>query len=115
MSCALAPQPRDLDITEPWLVDVYALCSQQNTDAAMDALFTGIDGLLTQQDYERCDALLQSIDLQRLSASLLVGVLAITLAAAQHLRQRQDVARRIANRLKELEPIRAERLLDGLQ
>ena len=94
-----------------WLEDVYTLCAQERTDAAIDVLFDNINQMLIAQDYSRCDCALQGIDLYRLDTHLLVAVLAITFSAAPHLSFRVHLLRRITERLRELAPDRVDRLI----
>lgn len=97
-----------------WLAKVYALCAQKEIDAAVDVLFDSINQMFLTQDWCQCDAMLQSLDVNRLDTHLLVAVLAVTQAATQHLPSRPDLVCRITERLRELAPDRADHLLHNL-
>lgn len=98
-----------------WLLDVYSLEHQQEREAAIDLVFDKIDELLREAAFDRCDEILQSVDVQRLSTSLMVAFLSITLAAKKELSSRAALVGRIEARLGELEPHRLEGLLVGLR
>lgn len=97
-----------------WLGDVYSLVSRDEPDSAIDVLFAHIDDLLSAGAFERCNAVLKTIDHMRLDTNLLIATLSSTKRAAAYLPARDDFVRRTRARLNELAPERAERLLDGL-
>ncbi|MEQ1571872.1 MAG: hypothetical protein ABMA64_39965 [Myxococcota bacterium] len=116
-----APEREDPDHAAPepgaslmWLGDVYSLVARSDPDSAIDVLFEQVDDLLSAGEFNRCDALLKTIDPKRLDSNLLVAALSITKRAADRLPERQAFVRRVTARLMEVAPDRLERLLSGL-
>lgn len=97
-----------------WLEEIYQLC-ESNTDKGIDLLFSKIDELLLKEDFELCDDILCTIDLQKLNTSMLLGLLSITFTAADKLPYRSKLITNIEAILKVLEPARVENLLKGLR
>jgi hypothetical protein len=93
---------------------VYELVEQNELDEAVDILFATINELCSSCNFEECDSLLQSLDINRLDTNLIVSVLAITLAAKEKLSTRKEFVSKAKCRLTELCPDRVDRLLDGL-
>jgi len=111
VSGEVLPAPVDAPI---WLGDVYSLVDRKRPDEAVDILFDHVDDLLIAGQFTKCDELLQTIDLKRLDANLIVAVLSITLAAAEHLPYRERLLVRVKERLSIIASGRVERLLSGL-
>jgi hypothetical protein len=82
---------------------------------AVDILFDLFDDLHLEGRFEESDALLESVDVDRLSTTLLVGVLSITHTARYHLPNRSKVVRKIEDRLTLLAPDRVESLIKNLR
>ena len=78
---------------------------------AMMVMFRKIDRMFCDGEFEQANQDIQDIDLDRLSPTLLVGLLSITYAAKEHLPYRKQMALNIADRLKELVPDRWENLM----
>ena len=98
-----------------WLTDVYSKVDMAEPDDAIDVLFEQVDLLLEQERFATCNALLLAIDPKRLDTSLLIAALSITLPAAEHLPNRKQFSASVEERIRELAPERAERLLSGLR
>lgn len=98
-----------------WLNDMYALDADGNCDDAIDILFEALDELLLAERYENCDAILQALDVDRMSATLLVGCISFTQLAARHLPSYPAFFAAVESRLRVLAPDRVDRLLWGLR
>jgi tetratricopeptide (TPR) repeat protein len=98
-----------------WLLEVYSLVSQARREAAIDLVFERIDALLREGRFDSCDEVLRAVDTRRLSTSLMVAFLSITLAAKDELKSRAALVDRIEARLGDVEPERLEGLLSGLR
>lgn len=97
-----------------WLEEIYQLCEENNTDKGIDILFSKIDELLLKEDFDLCDDLLRTINLQKLNTSMLLGLLSITFTATAKLPYRSKLVTNIEAVLKVREPNRVESLLKGL-
>jgi hypothetical protein len=73
-----------------------------------------MDELLAAGEFQRCDAVLKTIDPKRLDTNLLVAALSATKRAAGRLPARGAFIRRVRTRLEQLAPDRVDRLLAGL-
>jgi hypothetical protein len=62
---------------------VYSLSAQGKTRAAMDIVFRRINYLLNAGDFRACDDILAQVEVDRLSSTVLVGFLSITLSASR--------------------------------
>ena len=100
--------------TQP-LDAMYQFVEEGRTAAALDVLFNHIDDMLCDGDFQKCDDVIQRIDLERLDTNLLVGVLSITLAAREKLSRRAQVVQAIRKRLEILAPGRVEALMSELE
>jgi tetratricopeptide (TPR) repeat protein len=98
-----------------WLLEVYSLVLEERREDATDLVFEKIDELLQGAEFDRCDEILRRLDVHRLSTSLMVAFLSITLAAKSELGARAALVDRIEARLREIEPSRLEGLLTGLR
>lgn len=94
-----------------WLAEVYKLTGESRYDQAIDVLFENVDDL----GLDACDRFLRVVDLNRLEAHLLVGVLSITLSRAADLPYRPKVVELVERRLQEIAPERVARLMNGLR
>jgi hypothetical protein len=89
--------------------DLYEMAAR-DTDDAIDVLYDRVDSMLTAGDWAATEAAVQALDEQRLDVALLVAAISITRPAAERLPSRL----KLIARLREVEPTRAERLLQGL-
>ena len=71
---------------------------------ALRILFRNVDAIFTAGEFELCDEFLKIVDLERLSLTLLVGLLSITFAAREKLNHREDLVKRVGARLQKLLP-----------
>lgn len=95
-----------------WMNDIYALVAARKTDAAIDVLFVAFNQLHSAGKFTESNEALKTIDLTKLDATLLVGLVGITHPAKNKLPARVEVVNAVEVRLKELVgPERAERLL----
>ena len=98
-----------------WLDDMYALDADNNCDGAIDLLFEGLDELLLAEHYDNCDAILQALDVGRMSATLLIGCISFIRPASYHLPSYPTFFEAAESRLRVLAPDRVDRLLWGLK
>lgn len=113
LNAGVAPQA--VRASNAILSEVYRLDGAARIDAAIDILFDRIDTLFCEGDFEACDRLLKSVDLNRLSVDVLVAILSITLAARGNLVERASLCRRAHARIKnERGAAATDALLKGL-
>lgn len=97
--------------TFQWLESVYSLVVDTDFDRAIDVVFENVELLTDNQ----CDLMLRSVDLARLEANLLVGLLSITLERRERLPYRDQFVRGVEARLRVLAPERLAGLMVGLR
>jgi|GEM_PF-6252491 len=98
-----------------WLEDVYSMCARGEKEAAIDVVFDQIERLLSGGEFEKCDSVLRAVDLQRLSVSLILSLLSVTLSASKMLPYRRVLTARTEAFFGRNEGAeRAARLLNGL-
>lgn len=102
----LADQPID-----EWVENIY----DNDDDRAMDILFDHVDDMFLEGKFIECDSILQSIDLDRLSSTMLVGVMSIMHAARDKLPSHKNILSKIESRLKILCPDRIDALMNGFR
>jgi len=100
-----------MDIENP-LANTY---DNEDEDNAMDTLFDVFDDLHCARKFEQSNALLETVEVDRLNTTLLVGVLSITYQARSHLPSRTAVVQKIEERLTLLAPDRVVSLVKGLR
>jgi hypothetical protein len=71
-----------------WFRQAVGLAEQGKQVKALLVIFRKVDGWLCQSRFEEVDRWLTSVAPQGLSTSVIVGILSITRAAADHLRSR---------------------------
>jgi len=98
-----------------WLDRVYTFDAEGKVDDALDVLYDAIDDLFDGGHFAHLDAAIREIDVNRLSSALLVGLLSITLAARDHLVEREGLVRAVERRLQEIYPGNVADLLKGLR
>ena len=91
--------------------DIYS----DNLDAALDAVLKTFDDLFLAGKFDEANSFLMEIDVNRLSVSLMVGILTATLPAKTQLPSRPTFVATIEAALRQIEPQRVERLLIGLR
>ncbi len=89
--------------------DLYSLL-QRDTDDALDLLYDRVDRLLTAGDFSAVETAIDALDPTRLDVVTALGVLTITLPVAERLPLRS----KFADRVRALDPGRADDLLAGL-
>lgn len=89
-----------------WVDDLYTL----PLDDGIDLLFDHVDRLLTEGDFEGCDAVLRSLDISRLSIEILVAMCSATRAASDQLVGRPQVLEKIREEIRGRDPGRFQRL-----
>jgi hypothetical protein len=97
-----------------WLNLIYDFVENNLVDEAIDLLFTKINELLINKEFECCDALLKAIQIKRLNVDLLISLLSITLSAANKLPFRKELVINVEKRITELAPDRVHSLLKNL-
>lgn len=94
-----------------WLDGVYQQVAVGRTHAAMDALLLFLDERFDAGDFSAVDAVLPTIDLDKLNVTLWLGLLGFTKVAADRLSERRALLDRIEAKVRLAEPQRCERLL----
>jgi len=98
------------------LSKIYDLVTSNKIDDAMDLLYDVVDELLSAHSFPICERMLTNIDLGRLNADLLIGVLSITLPAKSVLPARAQLLQRVEEQLaRSLPPTQIAELLHGLR
>ena len=100
------------------LEDVYSFCLRGDIDAAVKAVLRIVDGLLRAGNFEECDRLFQSAELDRLDPEAATSLLAYSNLARDHLPNRRQFARSVRAWLQAKDDVEAEvihDLLDGLE
>lgn len=104
---AAAPMPE-------WLTQAVILDSSGETPRAMDALYDGFDRLLAAGEFDHVNGLLNQLPLERISLSLMVGALSMTLPVASRSPARRAVFARAWSEC-ELQGKNPKKILDGLR
>jgi type I restriction-modification system DNA methylase subunit len=97
-----------------WLAQAFFLDRNAKSAEALDAIYKGFDDLLSSGRFVEIDAVLGTIELERLSLTALIGILSITLPVATRLGARPRVFD-FAWRLCETMDRNAKKLLGGLR
>lgn len=98
------------------LTELYRLGKLGKTDAALDLLYDTIDDLLLDHQYAECEKYLREMDPEELPNTVLVGLLTITFAARNFLRERSNAYGRIARKLSQtMSPEQVAATLRGLE
>lgn len=97
------------------LEPVYRMVASGEIRKASDILFEMVNDLLLAGEFKQCNDLILSADLDQLDTNLLVGLLAITCAAKEHLPGRPGLVTRVEKKLLELAPDRITGLMAGLR
>ncbi len=98
------------------LTELYRLGKLGKTDAALDLLYDTLDDLLLDHRYAECEKYLRDIDPEELPNAVLVGLLTITFAARNFLRERSSAYGRIAKKLSQtMSPDQVAATLRGLE
>lgn len=99
--------------TSEFLEGLYA---ESDVNKSLDYLFQHIDALYRIQDFQEVDRILYMIDLSKISITIMIGLLSITLLAHNKLALRQLVFEKVKDIISKTEsPERVERLLSGLE
>jgi hypothetical protein len=102
------PAPETLDA-------VYALVEGTEMRQAVAKVFADLDGLMLSGHMAECDAVLAAVDVERLDITTALAFLAITLQAREQLSHRAALVGRVESWLRQRDPARAERLMEGLR
>jgi hypothetical protein len=87
-----------------FLEELYGLCSSERTNAAVDLVIDGVDDVLAANDVARCEDILQSADVLRLSVSVMLALLMETFRARKVVPARAEFYSRVDRRLRETLP-----------
>lgn len=98
-----------------WIEEMYSFVEAGKTRPAISLLFREVDERFHSGEFSLCNEELKEIDLKRLSPSLLVGLLSITLAAKEKLPYRKELVQKIEDQLRFLCPDRVDRMMKGLK
>ncbi len=96
-----------------WLYEALDLERNGRRDRALDIIFSEVDKLFRNGDFDTCNKMLDLLDANRLSPNLLVAFLTITLSAHAWLPAREAFYFRVEKRLAN-QPNKAK-LLSGLK
>lgn len=97
------------------LEDAVLECTDRHgLDAALDLLFDVVGEALRRKHFHLVDIFLQTLEVERLSLDLLIGVLTITHRAQASLPSRPRAVERIARHFEVVALNRSERLVQGL-
>ncbi len=102
-------QVRDAMSVIHWLADAGQV------DEAEDRLMDLLDDLFLAEQFDLANWSLSRFDLYKFDVNLLVGLLAITVCAANRLPYRADLVTDVERRLRRLAPGRVDLLLGGLR
>lgn len=87
----------------------------QRRDEALDLIFSTIDDMHIDGKFAEVDKILQIIDVERFSITILLGFLTITSSARKHLKERAGLCRRVRAELTKRNTENIEELLNGLE
>jgi hypothetical protein len=87
----------------------------KTTDAEIDALYDKVDDMLRAGLFDDVDRLLASIDVERLTITMMLAHATITFAANDRLREYFPYVARVRVRLMQVDPERTDDLLRGLE
>jgi hypothetical protein len=107
-------EPEDFeDNIGPFLETVYSLDDQGKTRHALDVVFRRMNRILGRGRFGFCDDILRQVDVNKLTSTLLVGFLSVTLSASAFLTARPGFFSKVrAKILAEKGPDQTARLLD---
>ncbi len=91
--------PQGDDQIQETLQHVYKLADQKQNIKALSILYDLLDGALLLGQFERCNAVLAALDVDRLNPACWVGVLGITASARIRLPGRERICQQIKERL----------------
>lgn len=94
---------------------IYTLSSGGRPREAMDLLLVKMDDAFLAGRFELVDELLSVVDVDRLSLTLQLALLAFSRPAAEHLPRRPSVVSLVEARVRKSDPERAERLLSRVR
>lgn len=101
---------------QAWLERLYQRCQQEELiDVAIDQAIEAVDNLLFYRKPERCDELLEAVDVYRVDVSVALALLMESLRARHVLRARGGLYLRLEQRLRAEQPEDVEALLDNLR
>jgi len=98
-----------------WVDEMYMLIASEELEGAIGLLYDNIDDMLLEERMQECDRILQMLDLSKMESYLMIGVLSITLSAANKLPSRPALVTRIENVLQQTHPDDVNDLLRGLR
>jgi len=75
---------------ETFILRAQRLDSQRRTDAALDLIYDSIDGMMRKGEFSRLNLLLPQLNVNDLSADILLGLLTATLPARSRLSCRKE-------------------------
>lgn len=82
---------------------------------ALNYIFSFIDDLFLAGKFNECDVILEDMDLNYITPTNAIGILAITLVAKGKLKNRKAYFESVKSWLELIEPDRAKKLLKGLE
>lgn len=94
---------------------IYASCARGDTEGALDQILDLIDGYIAARDLAGCDALLGSVEVERLDVPSTLGFLSATHAIAKQLPGRAALYQAAHARIARERPHDLEKLLHRFQ
>ncbi len=98
-----------------WVDEMLSLDASEKYRKTLDILFTNLDKLHIEGKFQESDEVIRSLNFEKLSVTLIVGILTITLPAKDKLNNRESFFNKAEAFFKETEPERAYNLLRGLK
>jgi hypothetical protein len=90
---------------------IYELLKNGQEELALDFILDEFNTLLLLYKYEQCDEILRVLDINQLTSTLAIGILTITAAAKEKLKQRPAIFILIRDMLNNT---RSENVVDNL-
>jgi hypothetical protein len=97
------------------LSTLYELCERQQANPAIDFVLEALDELIQRREYDRCNKILDAVDVGRLSVHAMLTFLAVTLRGKAVLPSRSGFFERVERRLRVMRPEKADALMAGLE
>jgi hypothetical protein len=94
---------------------VYDLVRREKSPEALDVMFDHLDEMLSARNFLDCESLLAAVDIGRLDATTMVGLLSITMPARANLSTRAKLFDLIQRELTQSAPSRADAMLRDLR
>ncbi len=98
---------------DSFLEEVYRLAKIDDLDGATDRIFDSIDRLLCDGQFDVCDEILRTVDVEKLPTTLMRSFLSITAPAKQKLPSRSALYVKIEQKMNDLRGVERTRKIIG--